>query len=75
MSGLSRTKGAASSQSRVHTSEKSSHCRSASVCDEGYTGSGDFIIPSLKKSQGLGTTALKKSILVNKYKKMGKRYT
>ena len=62
-------------QSRVQSAQsvQASHCRSASVCDQGYTTLPGFTIPSLKKSQGFGMTALKKSLLVNKCKRLGPR--
>ena len=59
--------------SRVKSTAKNSHCRSLSLYDMGYSscyGSGTSFI---KKTEGMGTSALKKSLLLDKYKKYDTR--
>lgn len=71
---LPKSKAISSTNSRVKTSNKSSHCRSASMCDPGFsTTMYDMSTSSIKKTQALGTSILKKSLLVNKYKKIDSR--
>ena len=61
------------SNSRVQSAGKNSHCRSVSLCDIGNT---SFYEPStsfIRKTQGISTSALKKSLLLGRYKKYGSR--
>ena len=66
---MKSSKSGSSNQSRVK-SGKSSHVRSASMCDPDYSSDLNLGVSLIKKTQGLGTSALKKSLLINKYKKM-----
>jgi len=69
-----KLKSSSSTNSRVK-SGKTSHCRSSSMCDPEYlatmydTGG----ISQIKKTQGLGMSVLKKSLMMNKYKKIDSR--
>jgi len=69
----SKRKMSSSTNTRVK-SNKTSHVRSASMCDPGFsTALEDFGTPVIKRTQNLGTSVLKKSLLINKYKKMDVR--
>ena len=48
---------------------KKSHCRSISLCDQGYSSYFDPGTSFIRKTQGIGTSVLKKSLLLGKYKK------
>lgn len=71
-----KSKASSGQNSRVRSTGQSSHCRSASMCDPGYTSIYDLGTFLIKKNQSSLTSALKKSLLINKYKKMdSKKYT
>lgn len=60
--------------SRVKSSTgKHSHMRSVSLYDAGYSSLYDPGTSFIKKTQGLGTSVLKKSLLISKYKKVDSR--
>lgn len=69
------TKGS-QNNSRVKSTGNNSHCRSVSTCDIGYTSTYEPGTTFIRKTQGLATSSLKKSLLFGKYKKYdSKRYT
>jgi hypothetical protein len=71
---LPKSKVAPSTNSRIKTSNKNSHVRSASMCEPGFsTTMYDMGTSAIKKTQGLGTSVLKKSLLISKYKKLDAR--
>ena len=73
---LNKSKTSSTNNSRVKSSGKHSHCRSSSMCDPaGYSTLFDIgdTTSSIKKTQGLGVSALKKSLMINKYKKLDSR--
>lgn len=61
------------SNSRVKSAGKNSHCRSVSLCDIGYTSSYESGTSFIRKTQGISTSALKKSLLLGRYKKYDSR--
>ena len=67
------SKATSSTNSRVKASGKTSHCRSVSMYDPDYCSTMDIGTSSIKKTQGFGMSALKKSLLISKYKKIDSR--
>jgi hypothetical protein len=61
---------------RVKSAGKNSHFRSVSLCDIGLTSSHNPDTSFIRKTQGISTSALKKSLLFGKYKKnCSRKYT
>ena len=73
---INKSKTSSTNNSRVKSSGKHSHCRSSSMCDPaGYSTLFDIgdTTSSIKKTQGLGVSALKTRLMINKYKKLDSR--
>ena len=71
---VSKSKQSSSQNSRVRSTGKSSHMRSASLYDPGYSSClNDFGSEFIKKTENSITSALKKSLMVSKYKKIDSR--
>ncbi len=70
---VGKSKVVSSQNSRIKSAGFVSHCRSASVYDPGYTSIYDLGTCLIKKNQNSVTSALKKSLMVHKYKKIDSR--
>lgn len=70
---VSKSKSSSNQNSRIKSLGKSSHIRCSSVCDPCYSSIQDLGTELIKRNNCSATNSLKKSLMMNKYKKIDSR--